>query len=273
MGKINIRNLEVFANHGVFPEENVLGQKFIISATLHVSTYKAGHSDEITDSVHYGEVSHFMKSFAEGRTYKLIESLAERMAEAVLKEFGLIKRIDLEIKKPWAPIGLPLEDVSIQISRGWHTAYIAIGSNIGDKKAYVDGAVCDLDELEGCCVVKTASYIETEPYGGVEQDDFLNTVLELKTLLPPEVLLERLHDIENAAGRERNVRWGPRTLDLDIILYDNLILDTPDLTIPHMEMHKRDFVLKPLMEIAPYLRHPATKNTVKELWEKLDKKQ
>lgn len=271
MDKINIRNLEVFANHGVFPEENVLGQKFVISATLYVSTYKAGHSDEITDSVHYGEVSHFMKAFAEGRTYKLVESLAERMAEAVLDKFSLIQQIDLEIKKPWAPIGLPLEDVSIEISRGWHTAYIALGSNMGDRKAYIDGAVKSLDELEGCSVEKTAEYIETEPYGGVEQDDFLNTVLELRTLLPPEVLLERLHDIENAAGRERTVRWGPRTLDLDIVLYDNLVLDSPDLVIPHMEMHKRDFVLKPLMEIAPYLRHPITKKSIKELWEKLDK--
>lgn len=175
MDKINIRNLEVFANHGVFPEENVLGQKFVVSATLYVSTYKAGYSDEITDSVHYGEVSHFIKAFAEGRTYKLIESLAERMAEAVLKEFSMIKHIDLEIKKPWAPIGLPLEDVSIQISRGWHTVYIALGSNMGDKKAYLDGAVSALNELDGCSVIKIASYIETEPYGGVEQDNFINT--------------------------------------------------------------------------------------------------
>ena len=99
----------------------------------------------------------------------------------------------------------------------------------------------------------------------IEQDDFLNACLLLKTLLSPEELLVRLHEIEQAAHRERIIHWGPRTLDLDILLYDDLILETEELVIPHPEMHLRDFVLKPLREIAPNKRHPILQKTVAQM--------
>lgn len=269
MDKIRIKKLDVFAKHGVFKEENVLGQKFVFSATLHLDTAKAGASDALEDSVNYGEVCHFIREFAESRTFQLLESLAEHTAAAVLDRFPLVKRIDLEIEKPWAPIGLPLESVSVEISRGWHQAFIALGSNMGDKKKYLDDAVEALDELEGCRIVTVADYIETEPYGGVEQDDFLNSVLELQTRLDPQALLEKLHEIEALADRKRTVRWGPRTLDLDIIFYDDMVLNTETLTLPHPEMHKRGFVLEPMMQIAPWAYHPGLGKTVRDLWENL----
>ena len=119
-------------------------------------------------------------------------------------------------------------------------------------------------------MAKQSSYLVTKPYGGVEQDDFLNACVELETLLPPAELLERLHEIEQAARRERLIRWGPRTLDLDILLYDDLILETGDLVIPHVEMHLRDFVLWPLREIAPHKRHPVFQKTITQLAEALE---
>ena len=119
-------------------------------------------------------------------------------------------------------------------------------------------------------MAKQSSYLVTKPYGGVEQDDFLNACVELETLLPPAELLERLHEIEQAAHRERLIRWGPRTLDLDILLYDDLILETGDLVIPHVEMHLRDFVLRPLREIAPHKRHPDFQKTITQLAEALE---
>lgn len=270
MDKITIKNLEVFANHGVFPEENVLGQKFVITAVMYTDTRKSGMTDNLEQSIHYGEVSHFIKNYVENHTFMLIERVAETLAEALLLEYPLMEKIELEVAKPWAPIGLPLETVSVSICRGWHTAYIALGSNMGDTKAYLDGAVERLNGLDTCQVVKVADYIETEPYGGVEQDDFLNSALELRTLLTPEELLEQLHVIEQEAHRERLVHWGPRTLDLDILLYDDIILDTDDLHIPHVEMHKRSFVLEPMVQIAPYKRHPVLGETMLELREKLD---
>ena len=168
-------------------------------------------------------------------------------------------------------MGLPLETVSVKISRFWHRAYIALGSNLGDKKAYLDQAIKALKQHKECRVQKVSSYLVTEPYGGVEQDDFLNACLSLDTLLSPEELLDLLHEIEQAAHRERLIHWGPRTLDLDILLYDNEVLETEDLIIPHVEMHKRDFVLKPLAEIAPNKRHPILGKTIGELAAQLSK--
>ena len=224
MDKIEIKNLEIFANHGVFPEENILGQKFVISATLYTDTRKAGLTDELTASIHYGEVSHMITKFTKEHTYKLLEALAENLCQMLLQELPLLKMITLRVEKPWTP---------------------------------------------SCEVEAVSEYLVTEPYGDVEQDEFLNGVLKLRTLLTPEELLDRLHELEAAANRERIIHWGPRTLDLDILFYDNEIIDTPDLHIPHIDMENRDFVLKPMDEIAPYYRHPVLNKTIHQLLNEL----
>lgn len=269
MDRIKIKGLTVFAKHGVYPEENALGQKFVVSAVLHTDARKAGLADELSLSVDYGAVCHFIRDYVTAHTWKLIESVAEQLAQALLLAFPALEQVDLEIEKPWAPVGLPLETVSVEISRSRHTAYLALGSNMGDKKGWLDMAVKRLAERPDCQVTAVSDYIVTKPYGGVAQDDFLNAALALRTLLEPEELLQALHEIEREAGRVRDVRWGPRTLDLDILLYDDRIVDTPELHIPHREMHLRDFVLRPLAQIAPWKRHPLTQETVEEMREKL----
>jgi dihydroneopterin aldolase/2-amino-4-hydroxy-6-hydroxymethyldihydropteridine diphosphokinase len=269
MDKIKIQNLEVYCNHGVFPEETKLGQKFLISAVLYMDTREAGLTDRLELSVNYGEVSHFMKEYMENHTFKLIEAVVENLAREILLHFSLISKVTLEIKKPWAPIGLPLDTVSIEITRGWHRAYIALGSNMGEKEEYLKQAVQALTNLESCSVEKVSDFIVTEPYGVTDQDPFLNGALELKTLLTPFELLDALHQIEKEAGRKRVLRWGPRTLDLDILFYDDLILDTVDLQIPHVGIPLRDFVLLPMAQIAPYLRHPVLGKTIGTLKDEL----
>lgn len=267
--KIHIKNLEIFANHGVFAEENRLGQKFLISLTMYLDTRTPGKTDDLTVSIDYGEVSSFMTGYMKEHTFKLIEAAAENLCEALLLRYPLLKGVTLELKKPWAPVGLPLETVSVEITRFWHYAYIALGSNMGDKKAYLDGAVKALEQTPGCSVEKVSTYIVTEPYGGVEQDDFLNGCLLLKTLMQPQELLCRLHEIEQEAHRERIIRWGPRTLDLDILMYDDEIVETDDLIIPHAEMHLRRFVLEPLAEIAPGKLHPILGKTAGQMLKEL----
>lgn len=267
--QIKITDLEVFANHGVFSEENKLGQKFLVSAVLYTDTRKAGKTDDLTASIHYGEVSAFITKYMKEHTYQLLERVAETLAEEMLKSISGLCKIDLEIKKPWAPVGLPLKTVSVKISREWHTTYIALGSNIGDSETYLNEAVEKIGQIPTCTVEKVSSYLVTEPYGVTDQPDFLNACLKMRTLLYPEELLKELNRIEEEAGRERIIHWGPRTLDLDILLYDDIVLEEDDLCIPHVEMHKRSFVLEPLAEIAPYKRHPVYGKTVREMLEKI----
>ena len=181
-----------------------------------------------------------------------------------------MRAIRLEIKKPWAPIRLPLKTVSVEIERAKHTAYIALGSNMGDREKLITDAVKKLDSVRGCTVKRVSDLIETPPYGVTDQEDFLNGCLELETLLTPRELLAELNRIEAEAGRERIVHWGPRTLDLDIIFYDDMTVQEKDLCIPHVEMHKRKFVLEPLSQIAPYKRHPVYGKTVTEMLGELE---
>ena len=134
MDRIKIQNLEVFGHHGVFSEETKLGQKFLINATLYTDTRAAGYSDELEYSTDYGKICHFMTKYMQTHTFKLIEAVAEQMAQALLLEFPLLQKLDLEIQKPWAPIGLPLENISVEISRGWHKVYLSVGSNLGERQ-------------------------------------------------------------------------------------------------------------------------------------------
>ena len=269
--RIRIEDLEIFANHGVFPEENALGQKFLVTAVLYTDTRRAGKTDDLTASIHYGETAAFIDRYLRENTFQLLERAAESLAEELLLNTRGLERIRLEIKKPWAPVKLPLKTVSVEIERGWHRAYLALGSNMGDRQAYLDGAVKALDEIRGCRVERVSGFLETPPYGVTDQADFLNGCLELDTLLTPYELLDEMHRIEQEAGRERILRWGPRTLDLDLIFYDSLVLEDDSLCIPHVEMHKRKFVLEPLAEIAPCKRHPVYGKTVREMLEELDR--
>lgn len=270
--QIHIDNLTVFANHGVLPEETRLGQKFLLSLTLCLPAGTAGARDELDDSVDYGAVCAFAAAYTKEHPRRTIEAASEDLAAALLEQWPKLAGVSLTLKKPWAPVGLPLETVSFEITRRWHTAYIALGSNMGDRKGYLDGAIAALDRVRGCRVEKVSSCLVTAPYGGVEQDDFLNACLSLRTWLTPHALLDELHRIEQDAHRERTVRWGPRTLDLDLLLYDSAILETDRLIIPHVDMHRRSFVLEPLRQIAPNVRHPILQKTIDELARDLEEK-
>jgi len=267
--RINIKDLEIIARHGVLPEEKVIGQKFLISAALHMDLRSAGVSDDFAKTLDYAQICCSIKTFVEDNKFNLIETVAERLAAMLLIEYPPLQKIWLEIKKPWAPISIPIETVSVEIERSRHFAFISLGSNMGDRKAHLDFAVSELGRVQGCRVLDISNYINTVPYGYTEQDDFLNACLKLETLLTPHELLRLLLDIEIKAGRVRDVRWGPRTLDLDIVFYDDIVISDETLRIPHVEAHKREFVLIPLSEIAPNLWHPVFRKTVTELLDDL----
>lgn len=263
--QIRIEELEVYAHHGVYPEENEKGQHFYVNATLYANTRPAGMADDLRLSTNYGEVCQFITEFMQQHTFQLIETVVEWTAYEVLQHFPLVQGLDLEIRKPEAPIPLPFGSVSVAIHREWHEAYIAVGSNMGDSRGHIAKALGQLEKHKDIQVTKVSGLLETLPYGGVEQENFVNGMFEIRTLLTPEELLRELHKIEASEGRERKIHWGPRTLDLDIIFYDDLIYSSEDLVIPHVDMENRYFVLKPLSELAPNFRHPITHKTVAQM--------
>lgn len=273
MDKITIKNLEVFCNHGVYKEENILGQKFLVSAELSLSTRKAGLSDALEDSVSYGDVSRLITAEMKKQNDKLLERAAERIAGQILKEFPLIDSVRIEVKKPWAPVMMHLDYASVSIERGWHRVYVGVGSNMGERQAWIDMAAEALRSDGNNRNFRSAQVIETEPYGYLEQDKFLNTVFTFETLYEPEELLLRMQEIEKEAHRERKIHWGPRTLDLDLLLYDNRITESPVLTIPHPEMTKRLFVLIPLCELNPHGVHPLYRKRFAEYKEALEQQE
>lgn len=269
MDQITISDLTIYAKHGVYAEENILGQQFLVSVIIDVDLSRAGRTDNLADSIDYGAVCHFVTQYMQEHTFHLIEAAAEHLAEELLLQYSQICKIRIKVKKPWAPIGLPIKNVCVSIERTRHDVWLGIGSNLGDRKEHIRRGIDALKSLSSCRVREISGIIETEPYGGVEQDKFLNCVLRLETVLQPKALLETLQQIEAQEGRTREVHWGPRTLDLDILFYDHLVMNAPELTIPHVDLQNRLFVLEPLREIAPWYRHPVLGQSVEQMYGQL----
>ncbi|MDE7083026.1 MAG: 2-amino-4-hydroxy-6-hydroxymethyldihydropteridine diphosphokinase [Clostridia bacterium] len=261
---ILIRGLEVKTCHGVHAEEKVNPQPFIFDADLYTDFYTAAKSDDLNATVNYSKACEILVKTATEKTYNLIETVAYSGVYALLDALNL-KKVRLTVYKPNAPIKRKFDTVGVTVTAEKERVFLSLGSSMGDRKSYLDKAQELLSQTRGIKVKKVSSYIETEPYGGVAQNGFLNCAVEIETYLTPHMLLEEIHRIENECGRVRTLRWGDRTLDIDIIFFGHKIIEEDDLQIPHREYFKRSFVLAPLNEIAPDFVCPVLHKKVKEL--------
>lgn len=250
--KINIRGLEVSACHGVLDFEKVNPQKFVFDLDLEVDFLRAAESDDIVSTVNYAEVCELIEKITVENKFNLIEKLAAECAYSVLEKFERVQKIELTLTKPQAPLPQKFSSVGVTVAFERVKAYLSLGSSMGNREATLEKGISLLNKTRGIRVEKVSEFMETEPYGGVAKNKFLNCAACVETFLPPHRLLDEIHRIENACGRKRDRRWDDRTLDIDIIFYGDLHLCDETLTIPHPDYKNRSFVIRPLMSIAPH---------------------
>ncbi len=270
MDQLIIQNLELFGFHGVYDEEKSIGQKFIVEAKISLDLSEAGETDNLQSGIHYGQLCHELQEVFNKTKHNLIERAATVLCEHILTTYDQVVEVDLTLKKPWAPIHLPIDYPAVRLVRRWHNAFIAVGANMGDKVSNIETAMKTIDDAWHTSIIRKSKLIETEPVGYTDQDTFVNGVFEIKTLLSPVKLIRWLLSIEQELKRERIIKWGPRTIDLDVIYYDDIITSLEEIVIPHPRMHERAFVLEPLNEIAPYKMHPILNLRTFQMLEQLD---
>lgn len=257
--RIAVTGIRAWGRHGVLAAERELGQEFSADVVLHVPTAAAARADALERTVNYAEAAAAVAEEIAGEPVDLIETLADRIARRVL-EIGapMVRRCEITVHKPAAPVGLPVGDVALSIARDAEPVEVvlAVGTNLGDRAAHLEQALAQLAEDPQVRIAWTAPVVETDPVGGPEQGAFWNSAFGIVTDLAPFELLELCHRIEHSAGRERLVRWGPRTLDLDIITYGELRSEDEELTLPHPRAAERAFVLHPWAAARPEAELP-----------------
>lgn len=253
MNVIRIRGLEIPACHGVKDFEKVNPQRFVFDADLFCDFYAAATSDDIEKTVNYSRVCAQIAEITRGNVFNLIEKLAYECAFSVMERFERIEKITLTVGKPDAPVKQKFDTVAATVTVEKVRAYLSIGSSMGDKKQYLDAAVKMLGETRGVKVEQVSDYLESGPYGGVAKNTFLNCAVCVSTFLTPRALLDEIHRIEAWCGRVRRERWGDRTLDIDIVFFGDQTVREEGLIIPHPDYKNRDFVIKPLKQIAPHM--------------------
>ncbi|GAB3053750.1 hypothetical protein GCM10027053_12930 [Intrasporangium mesophilum] len=249
--RIVLQGVSARGNHGVLDFEKRDGQVFVVDVTMTADLSRAGRTDDLAATVSYAEVATDVVARITGPSFDLIERLAEVIADDVLRH-DLVDSVEVVVHKPEAPVGQPFTDVQVRLERTNAAAVVvALGSNLGDRGETLAAAVRALRDLRGLTVTAVSSLVETDPVGGPDQPPYLNAVVVGRCTLAPDDLLRSLHTIEAEHGRTREIRWGARTLDLDLIQFGapggprEVLSDLPGLTLPHPRAAERAFVLVP----------------------------
>eukprot|EP01126_Amoeba_proteus_P044548 TRINITY_DN4953_c0_g2_i3.p1 TRINITY_DN4953_c0_g2~~TRINITY_DN4953_c0_g2_i3.p1 ORF type:complete len:370 (-),score=80.69 TRINITY_DN4953_c0_g2_i3:1089-2036(-) len=273
---------------GAKARERVKTQSLIISLSLHTDFSVVASTDDLSDAkIDYAVVSKEVYNYVVNKKAKMLEHLAEDLSQFLFAFSEAVIGLDLTLQKPSA---IPLADfatVAIRRTRGdypWiqpardkvselkkkEDVYIALGSNLGMRERNISEAILRISKF---AIVGDVSHLyDTNPRYVTDQPRFLNCVVKVTTELEPQELLESLKEIEESMGRQKTKRNGPRVIDLDIVLYGRRRVLTSSLVVPHPQMQERDFVMGPLLDIAPpHLQHPTLAKTLKDLWLDLGK--
>lgn len=253
--RIEVRGLVVTTVVGTLAHEREIAQPIRIDLDLHVDLREAGRTDDLADTTNYGDVAERVAMAVRGAKDVLLERLADRIARVALT-IERVESVDVTVTKLRPPIPEHLESTGVRIHRQRtdyeaavgdpHVAIVALGSNLGDREAFLRGALVALRDVHAMSQV-----YETDPVGGPGgQQPFFNMVAAIHTVLDPYAFLRRCQQIEGEAQRQRVEHWGPRTLDIDVLFFDDIRIDDPRLTIPHPRLGERRFVLAPLSEVA-----------------------
>lgn len=267
LDRVSVTGIRGHGFHGVLDHEKRDGQEFSCDVSLHLSAVRAGRTDDLADAVDYSVVARKVHDVLTGPSLDLVEAVAQRIALAVLAD-ERVEAVEVVVHKPQAPVGVPFDDVAVRVVRTRddllaHTAptqpvraVLALGANLGDAHATLHQAVLDLAGVDGLTVLESSPVVDSAPVGGPEQGRYLNAVLLVETTLSPLGLLAACQQVEAGHGRTREVRWGPRTLDVDVVTVrrpdgSDLELATLDLDLPHPRAAGRRFVLLPWSMVAP----------------------
>lgn len=265
LDRIELRGLTARGYHGVFPEEKREGQDFVVDVTIEMDARPAAASDNVVNTISYADVAEVVVELVTGKPVDLIETLADRIARRILLA-PRAERVQVTIHKPQAPIPHSFGDAAVTVTRtrmDITRLVVSLGSNMGDRFATIQSALARFAAGPDFRLLVASTPVETPPWGPVEQPPFLNVTAVVATSLSPREALAEMLRWEKESGRQRDVHWGPRTLDIDIITAYRgnveLHIDTPAdpedpenlpaLTIPHPHAKERLFVLLPWAEI------------------------
>jgi 2-amino-4-hydroxy-6-hydroxymethyldihydropteridine diphosphokinase len=266
MDKIFIEDLQIDTIIGIYDWERQIRQVISLDIEMQSDIRRAAATDTIEDTLNYKEVAKRLIAYVQNSRFELIETLVERVAEIILYEFG-IARVKVKLNKPGAV--RYSRNVGVEITRERQAGaggdiYIGIGSNV-NPGANIRSGLAMLENEFG--VIKTST-IYRNPAVGFDGEDFYNLAVQARTALPPMAVNRCLGLIEALHGRDRSApKFAARTLDLDLLLYGDLVAESDGLKLPRADITRYAFVLKPLAELAPGLVHPKEGRTLQQLWD------
>lgn len=268
--RIALQGMEFFGHHGIWPREKRDGQRFLVDVELGLNLTAAAAADSLGDTVDYAVLFTEVSRIVEGPPRRLIETLAEAIARRILYLWP-VAWVTVRVHKPDAPLPGPFGGVRVEVTRvrdedsraagattkssvpTWVVAdrqvYLGLGSNLGNRMEYLARGLSGLLAPGDIRLEAVSSVYESQPWGHVHQGAYLNAAARVRTTLSPHEVLARALSVEAACGRVRTQRWGPRTLDIDLVLIGDLVVNEPELVVPHPHLRERAFVLMPLVEI------------------------